>query len=530
MVPVAFAAFTGHAWEDYYITLRASRNLAEGNGLVFTPGERLHTFTSPLGTLLPAFFTWLTGPGREEAALWLFRLLNAGLLAAAAGRLWQRFDTLALGALGRVVFFGLMLADPKLIDFSINGMETAILVFFAVLLWTELEAPRAPRSAVLAVAFAGLMWTRPDAFVLAGALVMPHLIVRAKIGGPAFPWRAIGTGALLGGLLYVPWFAWAWWYYGTPVPHTVTAKATGIAFEPLQFALLPLRMLIGKAFGGGLYLPAYAQFGGWPAVVWGFARLLTLGALVAWLVPGLSPVARRASLTVFCGALYLSTITLFPWYVPPWTVIASLVLAFAADGWLARGLAPGWQRAVRSGALLIVIMQMILLLCVAWQMRAQQRHVETGVRRSIGEWLRDNAAPDDTVFMEPLGYIGYFSRLKTYDYPGLSSRDVVAAIRDGATTYPEIIARFRPRWLVLRPFELILPEFAKHPALDDYDLISVRSAQEQLNAIPLLPGRRWMEYEAQYYVFRRAAPGIPGKAKAALVRAGLMINTESAAP
>jgi hypothetical protein len=52
---------------------------------------------------------------------------------------------------------------------------------------------------------------------------------------------------------------------------------------------------------------------------------------------------------------------------------------------------------------------------VARQVAAQQTLIEEGTRRKIGEWLHDQAAPGDTVFMEPLGYIGFFSGLKTYD-------------------------------------------------------------------------------------------------------------------
>jgi hypothetical protein len=49
LVALVFAIYTQHVWEDYWITFRCSRNLATGNGLVYTPGERLHSFTSPLG-------------------------------------------------------------------------------------------------------------------------------------------------------------------------------------------------------------------------------------------------------------------------------------------------------------------------------------------------------------------------------------------------------------------------------------------------------------------------------------------------
>ena len=37
VLPLAFAWITGHVWEDYYITLRSSRNLVEGHGQIDLP-------------------------------------------------------------------------------------------------------------------------------------------------------------------------------------------------------------------------------------------------------------------------------------------------------------------------------------------------------------------------------------------------------------------------------------------------------------------------------------------------------------
>lgn len=88
LVAMIFAVVTGHGWEDYWITFRASKNLALGQGLVFTPGERLHTFTSPLGVLLPAALSWLTGNHSDALVFWLFRLLSATALAAGMGLLY----------------------------------------------------------------------------------------------------------------------------------------------------------------------------------------------------------------------------------------------------------------------------------------------------------------------------------------------------------------------------------------------------------------------------------------------------------
>jgi len=72
-IPMLMAAYTDNAWEDWYITFRASQNLAEGHGLVFTEGQRVHTFTSPIGVLVPAGMSYLVGSEQERLALWLYR-------------------------------------------------------------------------------------------------------------------------------------------------------------------------------------------------------------------------------------------------------------------------------------------------------------------------------------------------------------------------------------------------------------------------------------------------------------------------
>jgi hypothetical protein len=508
LLPLGFAAYTQHAWEDYFITLRSSRNLVEGHGLVFNPGERVHTFTSPLGVLVPALCTALAGPQQEERALWYFRGFSAALLGLSALILWRRAETIRLGGIGRCVLFGLLLFDPKLTDFATNGMETAILVFFLLLLWTELEAPRGPRAGALGIALGGLMWTRPDAFVLAGALIVPHLLFRRdRADSKPVSWAPLWKGAVVGGLIYVPWFAWAWWYYGSPIPNTILAKAaSGPAFHLRDLLLAPWRVLTGERLGGDLFMPAYAVFGGWPRELHVFARVMTLVATFAWLAPKLPAAGRRASFALWLGTFYLCSITLFPWYVPPWTVLAALAIGFVFDAVYSSAMAlkrPPVRGALRIAGVLTVLTAAGSYVAVAWQMRVHQRVVETGVRRSIGEWLARHAAPHDTVFLEPLGYIGYYSQLHMYDFPGLSSPAVVQAVKGGARTYTEVIARLKPRWIILRPYEMIRDEFVDRPVLRDYSLVQSWSGREELDTIRYLPGRRWSEFESQYSLFLR---------------------------
>lgn len=517
LLPLAFAAFTQHAWEDYFITLRASRNLVEGHGLVFNPGQRLHTFTSPLGVLLPALCTWIAGVEHEEAALWLFRVINAALLAAMVLLVWRRAVSLRLGSIGLVTLFGLLLADAKLTDFSINGMETAILVYFLMVLWSELEAPAGPRVIWLAVAYAGLMWTRPDAFFLAGLVTFAFLVFPppAVVPAPRRPWRQLVQGILLGILLYAPWVAWAWWYYGTPVPHTITAKAVATpSLDLSRLLVVHWQALTGANTVSELFLPAYSSFGSWPKGLWHLAHGMTLVAMFAWLVPAVPGPARRASLAVCLGALYFQSIILFPWYIPPWTVLAIIALAFLLDAAAKSVRFPALRSFARIACLAVVVVQAGVWLAVSWQMRVHQRYVETGVRRAIGVWLHEHAAPGDAVLLEPLGYIGYFSQLKTYDIPGLSSPEVVTVMRSGDIDYSSIIARLKPRWLVMRPFEIYHMGASPRHVLDHYDAIQEWSARPQLDATAFLPGRRWSEWESSYVVFRRkpeAPPPTPPK-------------------
>lgn len=506
LLPLLAAAFTGHAWEDFFITLRSSLNLVNGHGLVFNPGERVHTFTSPLGVLLPALALKLTG-SQEIPALWVYRVMNAAALALAAWTVWRRFDSWKLGPWPRWIFFGLLIADAKLTDFSMNGMETGLLVGFTLLLWSELEAPTL-RPSRLALATAGLMWTRPDACVLIGALCLPAVVFRDPGQTAPRPWKQWLSGLAVGALLYLPWFVWAWWYYGSPVPNTIIAKSQVMpSHNWTDLLLAPWHTLLGDSHLIDLFLPTYSFFGNWPSGLYVLSHLLSVVAAFCWLIPRVSAPLRRVSLTIFLGMFYLCAITPFPWYPPPWAALAYLVFALAGDA-AVRGLTR-WKSMLpllRVTIALVLVLQVGIWAASLWQMRQQQRLIENSVRRSIGLWLREQSKPGDTVFLEPLGYIGFYSGLKTYDYPGLSSPEVVQAIRRGSRRLTEVIGELKPTWLVLRPFEIADARLPENAALRDYEWVRTWNVEKEIQAVPILPGRAWLLRDSEFSGFRRRAP------------------------
>jgi hypothetical protein len=138
-IVMAWAIYTQHAWEDYYITYRASKNLATGHGLTFTAGEKVHSFTSPLGVLLPAAASLLTGNSSDLAALWIFRAFGAAALAGTMIILQFAFRQIAEAKVAAAgLLAALVLSDAKILDFPINGMETPFLLLFLAWSWWAL--------------------------------------------------------------------------------------------------------------------------------------------------------------------------------------------------------------------------------------------------------------------------------------------------------------------------------------------------------------------------------------------------------
>jgi hypothetical protein len=505
--PLLFALLTSQVWEDYYITFRSSRHLAEGHGLVYQLGEAVHTFTSPLGVLLPALGFVVTGG--DGGALWFLRIVSA---CALAGTAWLVVAYAHEQGWSRTTLWfalSLSLLEAKTVAFSANGMETAVLVFFAALTWRELTRAAGSRWPVLALGYAGLMWTRPDAFVVAGAMTFSWWVFgpRTLAAGERKWWRRSAGAVAVGVLLYLPWFLWAWHYYGSPVPQTIIAKsALAPAGSPVERILAaPLSMLVDDTALDGLFAPIYAN-GGWPTELLLIGRLLARAAAFVWVVPFLPRATRAASLALLAGGIYFHQIMPYPWYYAPWTLLGALALAGA--GWsLAGRLSAAGRRMLRLTAGVTAGGMLLVLTAQTYSAQLQQQIIEESGRRQIGLWLKAHARPADTVFLEPIGYIGYFSGLKILDYPGLCAPEVSRIVRSGPGGYARIITTLQPDWLVLRPYEMENQNLSASGLLDAYAVTGHWNQGEQLAAHTFLPGRNWLQFDAEFIVFHRKASG-----------------------
>jgi hypothetical protein len=523
-VGVVFAVCTQHVWEDYWITFRASRNLATGNGLVFTPGERLHTFTSPIGTLLPAGLSWLTGNHSDELVLWLFRFISLAALAGGIVLLLRLMQSLQLRRVSCWLTVALIGFDAKIIDFCINGMETGLLILFLALTVHGLVVAGPRQMWRIGGGWAGLMWTRPDSFIYIAILGAGTLLFLSdrKSGKSPVAWvKLLFFAGLICAALYVWWFVWAWSYYGSPVPHTIIAKAankpplllvdlvTELFTYPFSFSSLQV-----------IFLPPYSDHGGWPEFLVIANTSMGLLAAFAWLVPGLRPQTKLFSLAFFFGNFYLTAVLKYfpPWYLPTVEVFGYLTIGFFFDQLLCAPpkLSPreigNWRdrlpKFLRFAAVAMVIWQLALTICVARELQVQQQLIEDGLRRPIGLWLRAHArTPQDSVMLEPLGYIGYYSGLKMFDYPGLASQEMVdARKRLGPFKENLVYLELKPDWLVLRPQESEHGTYVEIGGLRKYyELVKVFDATDKINAVRWLPGKPYLQYDETFFIYHRKA-------------------------
>ncbi len=500
---VTYTLITGNVWEDFLITLRFGQNLVEGNGLVYYPGERVQGFTSVINTLVPAVFLKLGDVENFRGALAGYRVISVlALLGGLVVLLYALSREKDLSRTARWAFSALLALDFKLVAFASNGMESGFLVgFLAVAIAIALRGT-GRYWLIAGLAWAGLMYTRPDCPLYIGLLGLFSIWLHRESR------KAELTGLLKAAavctLLYLPWLLWAWSYYGSPIPHTITAKAAYCitATDTSWFlglidlwANLPLE-------AARVFLPVYADPRDWwtPGTI--AALLAAVAAAFPWSWNRKDRAARGLSVVFVVLLFYFSFLQVrlrpFPWYFPPATLIGSIVLA--------RGLA-GPTTSLRRWSGRILVLGLVGLLAVNWWfgvrcIRIQQKEVEYGNRMLIGLWLKDHVRPRETVFLEPLGYIGYFSRARMRDYPGLVSPETVTAIRSCRGDLASTALALQPDWLVLREWEeadlLARPDFAQK-----YECIIAMSARDRVAAYGNFWGSGYPNTDAFFAIYHR---------------------------
>ncbi|HLK56505.1 MAG TPA: hypothetical protein VKU00_08075 [Chthonomonadaceae bacterium] len=504
LVRIGMAWRTHATGEDALITLRYAENLARGQGFVFNPGERTLGTTTPLYTLLLALFAWL-----HLDAMTLGKACN---ILADSLTCWLLAHLLARREIGQPVaglFAALLYALTSTpISVSISGMETGLVTCVGV---GMILAYVAQHERALYALGAVLFLLRIDGLLLFGMLAVALALHTRRI-----PWSALGIGILL----ILPWLAFSFAYFGSPVPTSLVAKLAVYAHRDAASPTLPnlpafltqftqgwvqkaltLLFLLGL---GGVISPQRTQrdteedteksisrkeYGECKAEEVSHAKtqrrkeekgafsFFSLCSSVSSVVKSSPLVVPMLWLVVYYGAMLTSRVPAFGWYfLPPWPLFVAGVALGGA--WLVRW-AGQWRSAAlgRKGGLVWgVALAMVALAGLAHlgavrRDIAEAQRLEDALRRPMGVWLGEQVGPDERILLEPIGYVGYYSRRRLLDIIGLVSPEVLPSYRT-EEPLPDIVQRLHPEWLCLRRREAALLEAARRYHFEqDYRLV-----------------------------------------------------------
>src|SRR5262249_17332369 len=146
----------------------------------------------------------------------------------------------------------------------------------------------------------------------------------------------------------------------------------------------------------------------------------------------------------------------YPWYMPPAAMLGLVVLTKGLFAYVALfRKSPAVSMAVACLALVLLTGERLWVFgSAAWQIHVHQAQVESGNRAVVGMWLGGHVGPGERVYLEPSGYLGYFSGCKLLDFPGLVSPEVARVIREGHREFCEAGLYLKPEWMVLRPADV----------------------------------------------------------------------------
>jgi len=505
LIPLLYIVTTNHIWEDFLITFKYSKNLVEGNGLVYHPGERVHGFTSVINTLLPALFYWITGKS-FILTIWLYRIASIIALTIGGGVFFREIQKQYPHNAITPLFFALLFSfQIKTIMFTTNGQEAGFMMLF--LLPSIIFAFNGYLSnwKWAGVCWAGLIYTRPDGVVYIFLLVVAALIVGKSKSKQEL--IAIIKSGVLCAAIYLPWFIGVWLYYGSPVPHTIIAKS-GLGLNFTTDIIESLLKIISYIPSAGIHIlePTYYHFGGWPYWIKVYAFFSWIICSTYWLIPSNDRLGKFVSFIYTLTVIYFAYLRfrggVYPWYLPPAEIMSIFILGSAAYNIPFKYLKSYTIPAYLLSITLLYISVSVFFMSMR-QITVQQKVIETQHRKEIGLWLNKNKLDGDSVFLEPLGYIGYYSDAKMYDWPGLVSPEVAAAEKEKKSgRYYVIIQKLKPSWLVLRPSDI--PQLKQTSWFDKhYKVAKIFDVRDKLASYNNINGLDYLYFDSVFIVYKK---------------------------
>ncbi len=438
--------------DDSYIFYSYARNVIDGFGYVFNPGENVNATTSTTYTLALSVLGWLTSPGEAAALPMIGHIIGAISVFAACVFLFliggKGDEHLAPYALPSV-----FVASPLL--YNSVGMEAPLALalgsaqVFFFFRGTVLTAGLLSSLGVL---------TRPDMILLSAVLYFFEIVRLRRL--PSLCLHAV---------FFAPLAAWAIFsllYFGSILPSTFAAKLgqtkTGYWGEGFIF--------LAGFFDARTWSTDFFRTGWLSASAAGIFYLGFLRFRAGIRIPG------AVEAVCLWGILYSLAYGLilnppgYPWYYTPFSVFLAIPVAYILSGVIREVLriVPGYATHVHIAAL-----AGLCVVGLATHARLSPRSYNAKYESYVAtsQWLNQHAKAGDRVATVEIGIIRYYYvHGPVIDGLGLATPGVSEKVAQGDFSWH--MRELEPDFLVTRmPPRELLEDMVEEPWFRErYDL------------------------------------------------------------
>lgn len=412
---------THHIQEDAFITWRVAQNLLDYGVIGFNGDTKISASTTHLYVFVSYLFNLILG---KENFIYPILIFNSTLFTIGSYLLAKMLLESEKQRALFILIFGML---PPSIKVSILGMEYGILFFLemSLLYYGFYKA----RDWALIVLPPLILFTRIDTVIFLGIIFVADVLWRKKIRWWFVLGGVIGVGAALSFNLL---------YFDEVVNNTIKAK--NLAYEK------------SLSFNEHLHL-FWINLGNF----WGMLKLpmsinpFTILVLAFELLCFIYLIRERKERNFFIIALFsfgwvkqvvfLSQRSYFDWYYwVPQVLLFVPVLIFVIEQKVKRGL---WVASLS----VFYILPMLLFQIIH---SVATGNGEWNYRRGIGLYLKGyETDKEEWIFLEPAGFVPYFSGLRTIDEVGLVDKEVQEEIINDRENYKyNTIRKREPKYIL----------------------------------------------------------------------------------
>lgn len=435
-----------HIQEDAFITFRTALHLAYNGQLSYNLGQHFPATTSMLYPLLLAGLARISGD---------HFILVAQLLATAAVIFGSYLVARCFAATlwERRLFWILLGSWPVSLVVSYTGMETPFLLAAFGMTIFAMRHPN--RVWLFCSGIALLPLIRPDAVAYAVVFCAAMFLIQRRTA-------LLGSASLTASLLLLTVFYR--WTSGSYLPTTMSAKLN--AYRPSHTPAAVLGRVFDLLFRHSFLLPVSTTY------IDRFAPLMFL-ALCVGLYLALRrarsktervAIAAMAAVALMVPLAYGWGGVLFDWYLYPPNWLALVVILVGTVPLLV-------ERRSRVIGISLTGVLWLSFAGIQWARSLAASTQDFHYRADIGRFLQDVAHGRGRLFLEPAGYIPYYSGLWTADEVGLVAPDVTPYIQhDRGHWWIDYVKDRRPDYIVERE------SFAHYQTFDGQTLTPAQQA------------------------------------------------------